>query len=57
MAIKQMMQGKAPGAVYEMMMKSNPQFASFVNANRGKTPEQIARENGIDPASLKQLLS
>ena len=30
------------------MMGANPQFAAFVNRNKGEGPEQIARENGID---------
>lgn len=30
------------------LMEADPQFAAFVNQNKGKSPEQIARENGID---------
>lgn len=30
------------------MMEANPQFAAFVDQNKGKSPEQTARENGID---------
>lgn len=32
----------------EKMMEANPQSAAFVNQNKGKGPEQIARGNGID---------
>lgn len=41
-----------PDAVFNSLMQSNPQFARFINANKGKTPEQIARENGIDLLSI-----
>lgn len=37
-----------PEQLMEKMMEANPQFAAFVNQNKGKSPEQIARENGID---------
>ena len=40
-------------AVYNQMM-SNPQFKQFVEANKGKTPEQIARENNIDLSILNK---
>ena len=49
-AIASMMNGKDPNVLYNLMMQTNPQFASFVKANEGKTPEQIARDNGIDPS-------
>lgn len=38
----------------QSMMKSNPQFAQFVEQNRGKSPEQIAKENGIDLGAVMQ---
>ena len=47
------MQGKNPQFVYNMLIQSNPQFASFVNQNRGKTIEQIANEYGIDFNTIK----
>lgn len=37
-----------PGRLMEKMMEANPQFAAFVNRNEGESPDQIARENGID---------
>lgn len=37
-----------PQDAFQNMMQSNPRFAEFVNANKGKTPEQVAREHGID---------
>ena len=43
-----------PNVMYQQMMQSNPQFAEFVRANKGKTPDQIAKENGIDMAQVRQ---
>lgn len=56
MGLKNMMQGKNPDAVYQMMMNSNPQFARFVSENRGKSPEEIARAHGIDLEQVKQMM-
>lgn len=53
--IKQAVSGQNPEVLFGQMMQSNPAFASFVEANKGKSPEQIAQENGIDPALLRQL--
>ena len=49
------MAGGDPQALFERMVRTNPQFATFVEQNRGKAPDQIARENGIDPALLAHL--
>jgi hypothetical protein len=43
--IKNMLQGKNPSAVMQSMLNNNPQF--------GKSPEQIAKENGIDFEQIK----
>lgn len=51
--IKDMLEGKNPDAVFNEMMQNNPDFRKFVESNRGKSPEQIARENGIDPTILR----
>lgn len=48
-----MLEGKNPDTVFNELMKNNPQFKNFIESNRGKSPEDIARENGIDPAILK----
>lgn len=37
-----------PSGLFNQMMASNPQFRTFVQDNRGKTPQQIAQEHGID---------
>ena len=47
--IKNMMAGKNPDTMFAELYNNNPQFKQFVDANKGKTPEQIAQENGIDP--------
>ena len=39
-----------------MKMLQNPQFRQFVEANRGKTPEQVAQEHGIDLSQLKSMM-
>lgn len=41
-----------PQAMYDNMLKTNPQFARFVEETKGKTPEEIAKANNIDPALL-----
>ena len=51
--IKDMLEGKNPDDVFNEMMQNNPDFRRFVESNRGKSPEQIARENGIDPTILR----
>lgn len=30
------------------MMQQNPQFKAFVEANKGKTPDQVAKEHGVN---------
>lgn len=45
-----------PGAIFTDMMNKNPQFRQFVEANKGKSAEQIAQENNIDMNLLKQFM-
>lgn len=35
---------------------NNPQFQTFLANNKGKSPEQIAKENGIDFNMVKNLM-
>lgn len=44
-----MLNGQSPQVIFQSLLSSNPQFASFVEQNKGKSLDQIARENGIDP--------
>lgn len=48
--------GGNPEAFAMRMMQTNPQFAEFVRANQGKSVEQIATENGIDPEMLRKVM-
>lgn len=50
--LMQMLRGKNPQQIAMNMMQQNPQFRQFVEANKGKTPEQVAREHGIDLAQI-----
>lgn len=50
--INSLLGGRSPQQAYDEMMRTNPGFAQFVEANRGKTPDQVAREHGIDPSSI-----
>lgn len=38
------------------MMRSNPNFRAFVEANKGKSFEQIAKDHGIDMSEIQKLL-
>ena len=44
-------------AVIQKLMQNNPQFAQFMRDNRGKSPEQIAKEHGIDINYLNSFLN
>lgn len=51
-----MIRGQDPRQVAQMMTQRNPQFAAFLQQNQGKTPEQIAAENGIDMNFVRELM-
>lgn len=53
--IKNLLKGN-PDAVFKDMISNNPQFADFVNKNRGKSAEQIAKEYGVDISALNRLM-
>lgn len=46
--ILQMLKSGNPEQIGKQMMQSNPQFAQFMQSVQGKTPEQVAKEHGID---------
>lgn len=54
-SIKDILSGD-PNKVMQNMMSNNPQFADFVNKNKGKSPQQIAMEYGVDFNQIKNLL-
>lgn len=56
MSIVKMLQGKDPNAVMNMLAQRNPQFRQFAEKCKGKTPEQVAQEYGVDITALKQML-
>lgn len=50
--VLQMLKSGNPEQIGKQMMQQNPQFRAFVQANQGKSPEQVARENGIDLSEI-----
>lgn len=48
MQVFQMLKSGNPEQIAQNMMQQNPQFKAFIEANKGKTPDQVAREHGID---------
>lgn len=45
-----------PQKLFDNMMRTNPQFAQFVNQCRGKSIEQIAREYNVDLNVLNKFI-
>ena len=54
--LMKMLRSGNPEQIAQQMMQSNPQFRQFVEANMGKTPEQVAKEHGIDLNQLKSMM-
>lgn len=50
--IAQMLRSGNPEQIAQSLMQKNPQFRAFVRANQGKSPEQVAREHGVDLSAL-----
>ena len=48
MQVIKMLRSGNPEMMAQQMMQSNPQFRQFIEANKGKTPQQVAQENGVD---------
>lgn len=55
-SLMKMLQSGNPEQVFQHMMQNNPQFRQFVETNKGKTPEQVAWENGIDLSQFKNMI-
>lgn len=53
--IKQLRNGN-PEQIAHQMMNNNPNFRKFVNDNKGKTPEQVAKEHGIDLSQIMGMI-
>lgn len=47
-----MLKSGNPEEIARQMMQSNPQFRSFMQQNQGKSPEQVAKEHGIDISKI-----
>lgn len=54
--IIQLLQKGNPDQIATHMMQNNPQFRKFVESNKGKTPEQISKEYGIDLNQIKNMI-
>lgn len=46
--IIRMLRSGNPQQMAANLMQNNPQFRAFVESNKGKTPEQVAQEHGVD---------
>lgn len=46
--IFRMLKNGNPEQIAMNLMQKNPQFKAFMNANQGKSPEQVAQQYGID---------
>lgn len=51
-----MLNGQNPQAIFQNLMQSNPQFQKFMQDNKGKSLDQIAQENGVDPNLLHRFI-
>ena len=55
-SVMQMLRSGNPEQIAQNMLSNNPQFRQFIEMNKGKTPEQVAREHGIDlPGMMKRI--
>ena len=55
--IKQMMNGQNPDTVMKLFAQKNPQFDQFLRDNHGKSPQQIAKEYGLDWNMVQNFLN
>lgn len=54
--LMKMLRSGNPEQIARQMMQNNPQFRQFVEQNKGKTPEQVAQEHGIDLNQFKGMM-
>ena len=45
---------KNPDELFDNMINTNPRFKRFVEENKGRTPEEIAKAYGLDPSVLNK---
>lgn len=46
--ILRMLRSGNPEQIAMNLMQQNPQFKAFIDANKGRSPEQVAKQYGID---------
>lgn len=51
-----LIKGQDPDAVAGILYNNNPQFRQFVDANKGKTPEQIAQSLNVDLSEIRKYM-
>lgn len=56
MNIAKMLKSGNPEQIGRDLMQKNPQFRAFMEQNHGKTPEQAAKELGIDFGQISSLM-
>lgn len=54
--ILQMMRTGNPQQIMQQMLSSNPKFAQFVEVNKGKSPEEIAKAYGLDFNQVRKMI-
>lgn len=55
-SLMRMLRAGNPEQIAMQMMQNNPQFRQFMEANKGRDPMEVARENGIDLSNFKSML-
>ena len=56
-ALLSMLCQQNPETIFNNLMETNPQFKTFVERNKGKPVEEIARECGVPMQLLQQFIS
>lgn len=54
--IMRLLKSGNPEQIAQQMMQQNPKFREFMEANKGKSPEQVAQEYGFDLSQLKNMM-
>lgn len=52
----QMLKAKDPAVMAQQLLQTNPQFKAFIEQNKGKSFEQIAKEHGADINQIMGLM-
>lgn len=55
-SVMKMLRSSNPDQIDQQMMQSNPHFRQFIEQNKGKTPDQVAREHGLDLSQFKSMM-